>query len=161
MISFSEARAMWAKIGLLSFGGPAGQIALMHREVIDKRKLIEEKEFLSALNFCMLLPGPEAMQLATYIGWKLHGVKGGLVAGFLFILPGAAVLYALSVIYTLYGAKTFRRIFTSWRLNVNLSDTVKNQMSSAVFFQFCFAPRPFSRSHVMRFCSLKYFEPTR
>ncbi|MEP6827951.1 MAG: chromate transporter, partial [Aestuariivirga sp.] len=71
MISFSEVRVMWAKIGLLSFGGPAGQIALMHREVIDRRKLIEEKEFLSALNFCMLLPGPEAMQLATYIGWKL------------------------------------------------------------------------------------------
>ena len=104
MISFSEARVMWAKIGLLSFGGPAGQIALMHREVIGKRKLIEEKEFLSALNFCMLLPGPEAMQLATYIGWKLHGLKGGLVAGLLFILPGAAVLYALSVIYTLYGS---------------------------------------------------------
>ena len=104
MISFSEARAMWAKIGLLSFGGPAGQIALMHREVIDKRKLIEEKEFLSALNFCMLLPGPEAMQLATYIGWKLHGVKGGLMAGLLFILPGAAVLYTLSMIYTLYNA---------------------------------------------------------
>ena len=104
MISFSEARAMWAKIGLLSFGGPAGQIALMHREVIDKRKLIDETEFLSALNFCMLLPGPEAMQLATYIGWKLHGLKGGLVAGLLFILPGAMVLYALSTIYVLFGA---------------------------------------------------------
>ena len=104
MISFFEARAMWARIGLLSFGGPAGQIALMHREVIDKRKLIEEKEFLSALNFCMLLPGPEAMQLATYIGWKLHGLKGGLVAGLLFILPGAAVMFALATIYVLFGA---------------------------------------------------------
>ena len=104
MISFSEARMMWAKIGLLSFGGPAGQIALMHREVIDKRKLIDEKEFLSALNFCMLLPGPEAMQLATYIGWKLHGMKGGLLAGLLFILPGAIVLYGLSTIYVLFGA---------------------------------------------------------
>lgn len=103
MISFSEARTMWAKIGLLSFGGPAGQIALMHREVIDKRKLIDEKEFLSALNFCMLLPGPEAMQLAIYIGWKLHGLKGGLMAGLLFILPGACVLYALSTIYVLFG----------------------------------------------------------
>ncbi len=95
---------MWARIGLLSFGGPAGQIALMHREVIDKRKLIDEKEFLSALNFCMLLPGPEAMQLATYIGWKLHGLKGGLTAGLLFVLPGAAVLYALSTIYYLFGS---------------------------------------------------------
>ncbi len=104
MISIFEARAIWVKIGLLSFGGPAGQIALMHREVIDKRKLISEKEFLSALNFCMLLPGPEAMQLATYIGWKLHGIKGGLVAGLLFILPGAIVLYALSTIYVLFGA---------------------------------------------------------
>ena len=104
MISFSEARSIWAKIGLLSFGGPAGQIALMHRELIDKRKLIDEKEFLSALNFCMLLPGPEAMQLATYIGWKLHGLKGGLTAGVLFILPGAIVLYGLSSIYVLFGS---------------------------------------------------------
>ena len=107
MISFSEAQFMWAKIGLLSFGGPAGQIALMHREVIDKRKLIDEKEFLSALNFCMLLPGPEAMQLATYIGWKLHGLKGGLTAGLLFILPGAIVLYALSAVYVLFGSVPF------------------------------------------------------
>lgn len=104
MISFSEARVMWAKIGILSFGGPAGQIALMHRELVDKRKLIDENEFLGALNFCMLLPGPEAMQLATYVGWKLHGLKGGLVAGLLFILPGAIVLYALSTIYVLFGS---------------------------------------------------------
>ena len=94
---------MWARIGLLSFGGPAGQIALMHREVIDKRQLVSEKEFLSALNFCMLLPGPEAMQLATYIGWKLHGLRGGLVAGLLFVIPGALILYALSLLYALYG----------------------------------------------------------
>ena len=94
---------MWAKIGLLSFGGPAGQIALMHREVIEERALISEREFLSALNFCMLLPGPEAMQLATYIGWKLHGWRGGLTAGLLFVLPGALVLYGLSLLYVLYG----------------------------------------------------------
>jgi chromate transporter len=94
---------MWAKIGLLSFGGPAGQIALMHREVIEKHALISEREFLSALNFCMLLPGPEAMQLATYIGWKLHGWRGGLTAGLLFVLPGALVLYGLSWLYLLYG----------------------------------------------------------
>jgi chromate transporter len=102
-ISFAEARAMWTKIGLLSFGGPAGQIALMHREVVEERALINEKEFLSALNFCMLLPGPEAMQLATYIGWKLHGWRGGLVAGLLFVLPGVVVLYALSLLYVIYG----------------------------------------------------------
>jgi chromate transporter len=101
--SFSQARKVWWKIGLLSFGGPAGQIALIHREVVEERKWIEEAEFLNALNFCMLLPGPEAMQLATYIGWKLHGVRGGLVAGLLFVLPGAAVLLSLSLLYSVFG----------------------------------------------------------
>ncbi len=103
MISFIEASKMWLRVGLLSFGGPAGQIAMLHKEVIDQRQLISEKEFLSALNFCMLLPGPEAMQLATYIGWKLHGLKGGLVAGLLFVLPGAVTLYVLSALYVLFG----------------------------------------------------------
>jgi chromate transporter len=103
MISFADARKMWFRVGLLSFGGPAGQIALLHKEVIDQRQLISEKEFLSALNFCMLLPGPEAMQLATYIGWKLHGLKGGLTAGLLFVLPGAITLYVLSALYVLFG----------------------------------------------------------
>ena len=102
-LTFSEARAMWAKIGLLSFGGPAGQIALMHREVIEERSLISEREFLSALNFCMLLPGPEAMQLATYVGWKLHGWRGGLTAGLLFVLPGAAMMFVLATLYALFG----------------------------------------------------------
>jgi chromate transporter len=103
MPSFSEAVKVWLRIGVFSFGGPAGQIALIHREVLDERKWIEEREFLSALNFCMLLPGPEAMQLATYIGWKLHGVKGGLAAGLLFVLPGALVILALSVLYAVLG----------------------------------------------------------
>lgn len=103
MISFAQARTMWLRVGLLSFGGPAGQIAMLHKEVIDQRQLISEKEFLSALNFCMLLPGPEAMQLATYIGWKLHGLKGGLVAGLLFVLPGAITLYVLAALYVLFG----------------------------------------------------------
>ena len=76
--TFDEARKVWLRIGLLSFGGPAGQIALIHRETVDQRQWIDEAEFLSALNFCMLLPGPEAMQLATYIGWRLHGLKGGI-----------------------------------------------------------------------------------
>jgi chromate transporter len=100
---FRNAVKTWAKIGCLSFGGPAGQIALLHRELIDERQWISEKEFLGALNFCMMLPGPEAMQLATYAGWKLHGVKGGLAAGLLFVLPGALVVLALSIVYATLG----------------------------------------------------------
>jgi chromate transporter len=101
--SFKEALAVWARIGVLSFGGPAGQIALMHRVLVDERKWIGEEPFLHALNFCMLLPGPEAMQFATYIGWRLHGTLGGLAAGLLFVLPGALVVLALSIAYALYG----------------------------------------------------------
>ena len=92
------------RIGCLSFGGPAAQIALMHRTVVDERKWISEREYLSALSFCMLLPGPEAMQLATWIGWKLHGVRGGLIAGGLFVLPGALVVLAVSAAYAAFGA---------------------------------------------------------
>jgi chromate transporter len=102
--TFSEAAKVWAKIGLFSFGGPAGQIALMHRILVDERRWISEPRFLHALNFCMLLPGPEAQQLATYVGWLLHGVRGGLVAGALFVLPGAAAMLVLSIIYALYGS---------------------------------------------------------
>ncbi len=94
---------MWARIALLSFGGPAGQIAVMHRILVEEKKWIGEERFLHALNFCMLLPGPEAQQLAVYIGWLLHKVKGGLVAGALFILPGLIAIMALSWIYVLYG----------------------------------------------------------
>jgi chromate transporter len=101
--SFREALPVWAKIGLVSFGGPAGQIALMHRVLVDERRWIGQQSFLHALNFCMLLPGPEAMQLATYIGWRLHGTLGGLVAGILFVLPGALIVLALSIAYALYG----------------------------------------------------------
>ena len=107
MPSISEARKIWWRIGLLSFGGPAGQIALIHREVVEQRKWIEEREFLHALNFCMFLPGPEAMQLATYIGWRLHGLKGGLIAGLLFVIPGAILMLALSTLYALYGKIAF------------------------------------------------------
>ncbi|WP_111642980.1 chromate efflux transporter [Marinimicrobium alkaliphilum] len=102
-IPFREALAVWWRIGLLSFGGPAGQIALMHRVLVDEKRWIEEHRFLHALNYCMLLPGPEAQQLATYVGWLLHGVRGGLVAGVLFILPGAAAIMALSWLYVLVG----------------------------------------------------------
>src|SRR5262245_15698125 len=101
--SFAEALKVWARIGVLSFGGPAGQIALMHRVLVDERRWIDEPRFLSALNFCMLLPGPEAMQLATYVGWRLHGVRGGLAAGLLFVLPGALVILALSMLYAGLG----------------------------------------------------------
>lgn len=101
--TFSEAFAVWGRIGITSFGGPAGQIALMHRILVDEKRWIGEKPFLHALNFCMLLPGPEAMQLATYVGWRLHGTVGGLAAGLLFVLPGAFVVLALSIAYALYG----------------------------------------------------------
>ena len=99
--TFNEAFKVWFKIGCLSFGGPAGQIALMHRVLVDEKKWIDEPRFLHALNFCMLLPGPEAQQLATYVGWLLHGVRGGLAAGILFVLPGALVMLALSMLYAL------------------------------------------------------------
>jgi len=100
--TFAEAVKIWAKIGCLSFGGPAGQIALMHRIVVDEKKWIDEPRFLHALNFSMLLPGPEATELATYVGWLLHGVRGGLAAGILFVLPGALVMLGLSLLYA-YG----------------------------------------------------------
>lgn len=103
LVGFSEALGVWARIGVLSFGGPAGQIALMHRMLVDERRWIDEKSFLSALNFCMLLPGPEAMQLATYIGWRMHGLAGGLAAGLLFVLPGALVMLALALGYIAFG----------------------------------------------------------
>ena len=100
--TFSEAARVWAKIGFLSFGGPAGQIALMHKELVDQRRWISESRFLHALNYCMLLPGPEAQQLATYVGWLLHGVRGGIVAGTLFVLPGFFVICGLSAAYALF-----------------------------------------------------------
>lgn len=100
--ALSEATRVWARIGLLSFGGPAGQIALMHKELVEQRRWIGEERFLHALNYCMLLPGPEAQQLAVYIGWLMHRTIGGLIAGLLFILPGAAVMLGLSILYVLY-----------------------------------------------------------
>src|SRR5207244_6774491 len=99
--TFGEAFRLWFKIGCINFGGPAGQIAMMHRMLVDEKKWIDEPRFLHALNFCMLLPGPEAQKLATYIGWALHGVRGGLAAGILFVLPGALVMLALSLAYAL------------------------------------------------------------
>ncbi|MEI4234003.1 chromate efflux transporter [Roseovarius sp. D22-M7] len=94
---------VFLRIGLLSFGGPAAQISLMHAELVERRSWLTEQQFLGALSFCMLLPGPEAMQLATYAGWRLRGVPGGLIAGLLFVLPGAAVIFGLGMGYALYG----------------------------------------------------------
>ena len=105
-ITFREAFHVWLKIGLMSFGGPAGQIALMHRVLVEEKRWVSESRFLHALNYCMLLPGPEAQQLATYVGWLLHKTLGGLVAGTLFILPGAVVILALSVLYAGYNDLT-------------------------------------------------------
>ncbi len=102
-VSFGEAARIWWRIALLSFGGPAGQIAVMHRILVEEKKWIGERRFLHALNFCMLLPGPEAQQLATYIGWLLHGIRGGLVAGILFVVPGLVAIMALSWLYFVFG----------------------------------------------------------
>ena len=101
--TLSDLTRSFARIGLLSFGGPAAQIALMHREVVEEKKWVSESDYLSALSFCMLLPGPEAMQLATWIGWRSHGTLGGLIAGGLFVLPGAVVVLVLSAVYAAFG----------------------------------------------------------
>lgn len=100
-MSFTDLLRVFARIGLLSFGGPAGQIALMHRELVDERKWLAEEDFLHALNFCHLLPGPEAQQLATWIGWRMQGWRGGVAAGLLFVIPGALIILALSVLYAI------------------------------------------------------------
>jgi chromate transporter len=102
-VSFGQALRFWLKLGFISFGGPAGQIALMHTELVERRRWISERRFLHALNFCMLLPGPEAQQLATYIGWLLHRTRGGIAAGALFVLPSLAILVGLSWVYLRFG----------------------------------------------------------
>ncbi|NMG39728.1 chromate efflux transporter [Chelativorans sp. ZYF759] len=101
--TLASAIRIWGRIGLLSFGGPAGQIALMHRILVEEQRWLGEKRFLHALNYCMLLPGPEAMQLAVYIGWLMHRTLGGIIAGLLFVLPGVVAIMALSWVYALYG----------------------------------------------------------
>ena len=102
-VTFREALGFWLKLGFISFGGPAGQIAIMHRELVEQKRWISERRFLHALNYCMVLPGPEAQQLATYIGWLMHGTWGGIVAGGLFVLPSLGILIALSWIYIAFG----------------------------------------------------------
>src|SRR3954469_5076738 len=100
-VSWGEAFRVWLRVAALSFGGPAGQIAVMHRILVEEKRWIGENRFLHALNYCMLLPGPEAQQLAVYIGWLLHKTRGGLVAGTLFVLPGLVAIMALSLIYAI------------------------------------------------------------
>ena len=98
-ISVGEAFRYWLRLGFVNFGGPAGQIAMMHRDLVDQRRWISENRFLHALNYCMLLPGPEAQQLAIYIGWLLHGTRGGIVAGTFFVIPSMFFLWGLSWVY--------------------------------------------------------------
>lgn len=102
-VSLAAASRFWLQLGLVSFGGPAGQISLLHRELVERRRWLSEQRYLHALNYCMLLPGPEAMQLATYLGWLMHGIPGGLIAGGLFVLPSMFVLTALSFVYAIWG----------------------------------------------------------
>src|SRR5215471_2363525 len=101
--SFAEAFRFWLKLGFISFGGPTGQIAIMQTELVEKKKWISQSRFLHALNYCMLLPGPEAQQLAIYIGWLLHRVRGGIVAGTFFVIPSIFILLALSYVYAAWG----------------------------------------------------------
>lgn len=129
-VSLREAFRYWLKLGFISFGGPAGQLGMMHQELVEQRRWISEQRFLHALNYCMLLPGPEAQQLATYIGWLLHGVKGALIAGLLFILPSFLMLSLLAWLYMAYGdvplikgllygikpAVTAIVLFAAWRI---------------------------------------------
>jgi chromate transporter len=128
--SFFEAFGYWLKLGFISFGGPAGQISIMHQELVEKRRWISERRFLHALNYCMLLPGPEAQQLAIYIGWLLHRTWGGIVAGTLFVLPSLFILVTLSWIYLAFGEIALVRgifdgikpavvaivVFAAWRI---------------------------------------------
>src|ERR1700687_694465 len=106
-LSFGQACAYWLKLGFISFGGPAGQIAIMHQDLVERRRWISEDRFLHALNYCMLLPGPDAQQLATYVGWLMHRTRGGLLAGGLFIVPGIIAIMVLSYVYAAYGKLGF------------------------------------------------------
>ena len=103
-VSFGEALLYWLKLGFISFGGPAGQIAIMHQDLVERKRWISEKRFLHALNYCMVLPGPEAQQLATYIGWLMHRTWGGVIAGGLFVLPSLFILIGLSWVYMAFGS---------------------------------------------------------
>jgi len=157
-VSFLEALRFWLKLGFISFGGPAGQIAILHQELVERRRWISEKRFLHALNFCMLLPGPEAQQLATYIGWLMHRTWGGLIAGGLFVLPSLVVLIVLSWIYVAFGevplvagifygitpAVTAIVLHAAWRIGSRaLKNTWLWSISTAAFAAIFFLHAPF------------------
>jgi chromate transporter len=157
-VGFREALRFWLKLGFISFGGPAGQIAIMHQELVEKRRWISERRYLHALNYCMLLPGPEAQQLATYIGWLLHGVKGGIAAGALFVLPSLFILIALSWIYLVYGdlpavasilygikpAVTAIVLFAAWRIGSRaLKNVLLGGIAAAAFVAIFVLKLPF------------------
>jgi chromate transporter len=147
-VSFSEAFRYWLKLGFISFGGPTGQIAIMHQDLVERKRWISEKRFLHALNYCMVLPGPEATQLATYIGWMMHRTWGGVIAGSLFVLPSLAILALLTWIYLVFGnvplvaglfygikpAVTAIVLFAAWRIGSRaLKNAVLWAMSLAAF----------------------------
>ncbi len=157
-VSFCDALGYWLKLGFISFGGPAGQIAIMHQELVEKRRWISERRFLHALNYCMVLPGPEAQQLATYIGWLMHRTWGGIVAGALFVLPSLFILIALSWIYLafgdvplvagiLYGIKpavTAIVLFAAYRIGTRaLKNPVLWSIAAAAFIAIFFFKLPF------------------
>jgi chromate transporter len=157
-VPFPEALLYWLKLGFISFGGPAGQIAVMHQELVERRRWISERRFLHALNYCMLLPGPEAQQLATYIGWLMHGTRGGLAAGALFVLPSLVLLIALSWIYMVWGgtplvagilygikpAVTAVVLFAAWRIGSRvLRNEILWAISAAAFIAIQFLAVPF------------------
>src|SRR6266567_1370695 len=144
-VSFGEAFRYWLKLGFISFGGPTGQIAIMHQDLVERKRWISEKRFLHALNYCMVLPGPEATQLATYIGWMMHRTWGGVIAGSLFVLPSLAILAALTWTYLVFGnvpvvaglfygikpAVTAIVLFAAWRIG---SRALKNAALWAISF---------------------------
>ena len=138
-VPLHEALKFWAKLGFISFGGPAGQIAVLHQELVEKRRWISERRFLHALNYCMLLPGPEAQQLVTYIGWLMHRTWGGVLAGTLFVLPSLFILIGLSWVYLTFGQvpwiaaiflasnlPSLRSYFTQQCVLVNARFTIKH-----------------------------------
>ncbi|MGH8441610.1 MAG: chromate efflux transporter [Nevskiaceae bacterium] len=157
-VSFGAALRWWLRLGFISFGGPAGQIAIMHDELVVRRRWISERRFLHALNYCMALPGPEAQQLATYIGWLLHGARGGIAAGVLFVLPSFFILIALSWIYLAYGdvpavagvlyglkpAVTAIVLYAAWRIGRRvLRDPALWAIAALAFAAISFAQTPF------------------
>ena len=157
-VGLFQAFLYWLKLGFISFGGPAGQIAMMHQELVERRRWISEKRFLHALNYCMVLPGPEAQQLATYIGWMMHRSWGGIIAGGLFVLPSLFILIALTWVYLVYGqvpavagflygikpAVTALVLFAAWRIG---SRALKNawlwSISAAAFIAIFALKLPF------------------